>query len=83
MRVKDAVCDRQRAHANGKRSSVKRVDPDIEIVVFAGPKEVEISLNTSGPPFMSVGIAVKRVRRRYERTWRGISLWRPTLSARW
>lgn len=58
MRVKDAICDRQRA-VYGRRSSVDRDRPGLMVTVFADEGEIEISLDSSGRPLHERGWRVE------------------------
>lgn len=59
VRCKDAIVDRQRAHASGRRSSIDRREPDLRVVVHVereGRRSVvEISLDSSVRPLHERG----------------------------
>jgi putative N6-adenine-specific DNA methylase len=53
--VKDAVCDRFRAHCN-KRPSVDTIDPDMRIHVFIEDDKLMLYLDTSGDALFKRGV---------------------------
>ena len=53
--VKDAVCDRFRAHCN-ERPSVDTVDPDVRIHVFIEDDKLMLYLDTSGDALFKRGV---------------------------
>ena len=53
--VKDAVCDRFRAHCN-ERPSVDTVDPDVRIHVFIEDNKLMLYLDTSGDALFKRGV---------------------------
>ena len=53
--VKDAVCDRFRAHCN-KRPSVDTIDPDMRIHVFIEDDKLMLNLDTSGDALFKRGV---------------------------
>ena len=55
LRIKDAVCDRFRAHA-GKRPSVDTDEPDIRIHAFLDAQNVTLYLDTTGEPLFKRGL---------------------------
>lgn len=55
LRIKDAVCDRFRAHA-GKRPSVDTDEPDIRIHAFLDAHNVTLYLDTTGEPLFKRGL---------------------------
>ncbi|HWN30081.1 MAG TPA: THUMP domain-containing protein [Burkholderiales bacterium] len=55
LRIKDAVCDRFRAHA-GKRPSVDTRQPDVRIHAFLDAHNVTLYLDTSGEPLFKRGL---------------------------
>lgn len=55
LRIKDAVCDRFRAHA-GKRPSVDTDEPDIRIHAFLDTHNVTLYLDTTGEPLFKRGL---------------------------
>ena len=55
LRIKDAVCDRFRAHA-GKRPSVDTNDPDMRIHAFLDAHHVTLYLDTTGEPLFKRGL---------------------------
>ena len=54
LRIKDAVCDRFRAHC-GRRPSVDTARPDVRIQAFLTASEVTLYLDTSGEPLFKRG----------------------------
>ena len=55
LRVKDAVCDRFRAHCN-ERPSVDTVQPDVRIHVFIEDNKLMLYLDTSGDALFKRGV---------------------------
>jgi putative N6-adenine-specific DNA methylase len=53
--VKDAVCDRFRAHC-GERPSVDTLTPDVRIHVFLEDEKLMLYLDTSGDPLFKRGV---------------------------
>jgi putative N6-adenine-specific DNA methylase len=53
--VKDAVCDRFRAHC-GERPSVDTLTPDVRIHVFIEDEKLMLYLDTSGDPLFKRGV---------------------------
>lgn len=54
LKVKDAVCDRFRADT-GSRPDVDKDAPDVQIQIFAGEREAEIFVDTSGEALFKRG----------------------------
>ena len=55
LKVKDAVCDRFRAHCN-ERPSVDTLDPDVRIHVFIEDNRLMLYLDTSGDALFKRGV---------------------------
>ena len=55
LKVKDAVCDRFRAHCN-ERPSVDTLDPDVRIHVFIEDNKLMLYLDTSGDALFKRGL---------------------------
>jgi putative N6-adenine-specific DNA methylase len=55
LRVKDAICDRFRAHC-GERPSVNTREPDVSVQVFLSGRECTLYLDTSGAPLWQRGL---------------------------
>jgi putative N6-adenine-specific DNA methylase len=55
LRVKDAICDRFRAHG-GERPSVNTRAPDVSVQVFLSGRECSLYLDTSGVPLWQRGL---------------------------
>lgn len=55
LKVKDAVCDRFRAHCN-ERPSVDTLDPDVRIHVFIEDDKLMLYLDTSGDALFKRGV---------------------------
>ncbi len=55
LRIKDAVCDRFRAHT-GKRPSVDTSEPDMRIHAFLDAQYVNLYLDTTGEPLFKRGL---------------------------
>ena len=55
LKVKDAVCDRFRAHCN-ERPSVDTIDPDVRIHVFIEDNKLMLYLDTSGDALFKRGV---------------------------
>ena len=54
LRIKDAVCDRHRAHG-GKRPSVSKERPDVRVHAHLTASEASFYLDTSGEPLFKRG----------------------------
>jgi len=56
LKIKDAVCDKFREQADGKRPSVDTVDPDIRIHAFLDAEHFTLYLDTSGQALFKRGL---------------------------
>jgi putative N6-adenine-specific DNA methylase len=54
LRIKDAICDRHRAHA-GRRPSVSKERPDVRVHAHLTADEATLYLDTSGEPLFKRG----------------------------
>ncbi|HTS21928.1 MAG TPA: THUMP domain-containing protein [Casimicrobiaceae bacterium] len=54
LRIKDAVCDRHRAHS-GRRPSVSKERPDVRVQAYLTVDQVTFYLDTSGEPLFKRG----------------------------